>query len=367
MAESQYMKLALQLAEKGCGSVNPNPMVGAVIVKNGKIIGQGYHAYFGGPHAERAALEDCSESPAGATLYVTLEPCCHYGKQPPCTDAILKAGIRHVLVGSSDPNPLVSGKGIETLRKHGVTVTENVMRKECDQLNEVFFHYIKTGRPYVIMKYAMTMDGKIATKTGASKWITAETARLRVQQDRSRYAAIMVGVGTVLKDDPLLTCRLPERRSPVRIVCDTHLKTPLTSKLVRTADRYRTIIATCCEERSRWEPLTAAGCQLLLLPKSDGHTDLKALIHALGNEKLDSILLEGGGQLNWSALQSGIVNKIHAYVAPKLFGGSGAPSPIGGPGIDTPDAAFRLSTPKVTLLQQDILLESEVISCLPES
>ena len=196
------------LFRSGCGWVNPNPMVGAVIVKDGEIIGTGYHERYGQAHAERNALAACTGSAQGATLYVTLEPCCHYGKQPPCVDAVLAAGIRRVVVGSADPNPLVARKGIAILRAHGIEVRENVLREECDALNRIFFHYITTGWPFVSMKYAMTMDGKIAACTGASKWVTGETARSHVQQQRHRFRGIMVGVGTVLADDPLLTLSL---------------------------------------------------------------------------------------------------------------------------------------------------------------
>ncbi len=226
MNDTGYMRMALELAKKGMGWTAPNPMVGAVIVKDGRIIGQGWHERWGEAHAERNALASCLEPPEGATMYVTLEPCCHHGRQPPCTDAILEAGIRRVVVGAGDPNPLVAGKGIRILQEHGVAVTEHVLEAECRKLNEVFFHFIRTKRPFVVMKYAMTMNGKIAAYTGASKWITGETAREHVQTQRHRYTGIMVGVGTVLADDPMLTCRIPDGKQPVRIVCDTSLRTP---------------------------------------------------------------------------------------------------------------------------------------------
>ena len=208
MTDETYMRRALELAEKGAGWVSPNPLVGAVIVKDEEIIGEGYHERYGQLHAERNALAHCTKSPKGATIYVTLEPGCHHGKQPPCTDALLAAGIRRVVIGSKDPNPLVHGKGIRILREHGVEVTEHVLEKECDAENEVFFHYMQTELPFVILKYAMTLDGKIATYTGASRWVTGEAARAHVHRMRNRYRAIMVGVGTVLADDPMLTCRL---------------------------------------------------------------------------------------------------------------------------------------------------------------
>ena len=208
MTAQDYMALALDLARKGAGWTSPNPMVGAVIVKDGRIIGQGYHALCGELHAERAALAACTEDPAGATMYVTLEPCCHQGRQPPCTDAILAAGIAHVVVGSGDPNPKVAGKGLDILRAHGVKVTEHVLEAECRALNDVFFHYIRTGKPYVVLKYAMTLDGKLAAYTGASQWITGEEARRHVHTQRNRFRSILVGVDTVIADDPQLTCRI---------------------------------------------------------------------------------------------------------------------------------------------------------------
>ena len=241
-ADKRYMALALKLAEQGAGWTSPNPMVGAVIVKDDQIIGQGYHARCGDLHAERAALKNCTADPAGATLYVTLEPCCHQGRQPPCTEAILKAGIARVVVGSPDPNPLVAGKGNRLLREHGVQVEEHVLQAECDRLNRAFLKYISTGRPYVVMKYAMTMDGKIAAHTGASQWVTGEEARQHVQTLRHRHRAIMAGVGTVIADDPRLTCRLPGGRDPIRVVCDTHLRTPLTAQVVTTAGQTPTWI-----------------------------------------------------------------------------------------------------------------------------
>jgi len=251
LSDQEYMKMALELAKKGCGWVAPNPMVGAVIVKDGRVIGQGWHQRYGEPHAERNALASCVESPQGATMYVTLEPCCHHGKQPPCVDAILEAQIARVVAGSPDPNPLVGGKGIRILKEHGIEVTENVLRQECDQLNEVFFHYIRTKQPYVVMKYAMTMDGKIAAYTGASKWVTGENAREHVQTLRHRYTAIMVGVGTILADDPLLTCRISGGKNPIRIICDTGLRTPLTAQVIKTIEQAPVLIATCCMDEKR--------------------------------------------------------------------------------------------------------------------
>lgn len=360
MTDREYMALALELAERGMGWTAPNPMVGAVIVKDGRVIGQGWHAKYGDLHAERNALKNCAESPEGATMYVTLEPCCHHGRQPPCTEAVLEAGIARVVIGSDDPNPLVAGKGIALLRARGVEVETGVLRAECDALNQVFFHFIQTRRPYVVMKYAMTLDGKIATRTGLSQWITGEEARRRVHRDRHRYTAILVGVGTVLADDPLLTCRMEGGRNPVRIVCDTRLRTPLDSRLVRTAGEVPTILATACEDAARREAYEAAGCRVLVLPQRDGHVDLEALMARLGEENIDSVLLEGGGTLNWAALECGVVQKVQAYVAPKLFGGASAKSPVGGLGVDAPARAVRLKHTTVIPVGEDFLIESEV-------
>lgn len=362
MNDNAYMQLALQLAQKGCGFVSPNPMVGAVIVKDGRIIGSGYHERYGEPHAERNALASCTESPKGATLYVTLEPCCHHGKQPPCVDAIINAQIRRVVVGSGDPNPLVAGKGNDILRANGIEVTEHVLEEECKKLNYVFFHFIQTKRPYVVMKYAMTLDGKIATYTGASKWITGVKARAYVQQQRHRYRAIMVGVGTVLADNPLLTCRMEGGRNPIRIICDSRLRTPLDSQIVQTANNVPTILATCCQDTDKYTAFQQAGCHILPIDELEGHLNLSTLMRHLGEHGIDSILMEGGATLNWSALKSGIVQKVEAFIAPKLFGGELAKSPIGGNGYATPAECVILKNQHICQLGEDILIEGEVDS-----
>ena len=361
MNDEGYMRLALTLAQKGKGRTSPNPMVGAVIVKDGRIIGQGFHEKYGEAHAERNALRSCTESCKGATMYVTLEPCCHYGKQPPCTDAIIEAGISRVVIGSSDPNPLVAGKGIDILKNNGICVTENVLADQCDHINEIFFHYITAKRPLVIMKYAMTLDGKIAAYTGLSKWITGEAARAHVHQQRNYISAIMAGIGTVISDDPLLTCRIDGGRDPARIICDTHLSLPLTSKIVSTAETVPTYIATCCSDTEKHKPYIKKGCRIIVTGEKDGHVDLNMLMDRLGEEKIDSLLLEGGGSLNWAALTNGIVDRVQAYVAPKLFGGSSAKTPVEGRGVKSPQEAIRLKNLSVTPLGEDFLIEGEVI------
>ena len=354
------MALALALAERGAGRTSPNPMVGAVLVKDGAVIGQGWHRRCGGLHAEREALAACTADPAGSTMYVTLEPCCHQGRQPPCTDAILAAGIARVVVGSGDPNPLVAGKGLDILRAHGVRVEVGVLREACDALNRVFFHYIRTRRPYVVLKYAMTLDGKTATSTGASRWITGEEARRRVHEDRSRYAAVLVGVGTALADDPLLTCRVEGGRNPLRVVCDSALRLPLESNLVKTAREVPTVVAAARPDPAGKAALESAGCRVWDLPGPDGRVDLPALLDRLGSEEVDSLVVEGGAAMAGAFLDAGLVQKVQAYIAPKLFGGAGAPSPVGGEGVSLPAEALALEGLAVTRLGRDILLEGEV-------
>lgn len=361
MSDSKYMRLAFQLAKNGCGWTSPNPMVGAVIVKNGRIIGKGWHKKYGQLHAERVALANCVENPRDATMYVTLEPCSHYGKQPPCVDAILTSGIRRVVIGSVDPNPVVNGKGILILRANGITVTENILQEECDKLNEVFFHYIQTNRPFVVMKYAMTMDGKIASYTGASKWITNKIARNHVQQQRHRYSGIMVGVGTILIDNPLLACHMANGKNPVRIICDTHLRIPLHAQVITTANNIPTIIATCCTDNDKISDYKKNGCRVFCLREKNGHVDLCHLMEKLGQERIDSILLEGGGTLNWAALENGIVQRLQTYIAPKLFGGKEAKTPIEGIGVPIPDDAFQLKNSTLKKLGDNFLIESEVV------
>ena len=388
LMDESYMKRALALAKLGEGFVNPNPMVGAVIVKDGKVIGEGYHKAYGLPHAEVEALGNCSSDLEGARLYVTLEPCCHVGKNPPCTKAIIESGIKEVYVGSLDPNPKVAGQGVQILKEHGVQVVTGILQEECDRLNQIFFHYIQTNKPTIIMKYAMTMDGKIATATGESKWITSQEARRRVHEDRHRYMGIMVGVGTVLQDDPSLDCRHRKHsiedkdniesdrlqvqrgnvasKDPIRIICDTHLRTPLAAKVVTTATQQTTIIATSCKDREKWTPYLEAGCEILLLNKDEDGIDVRELVARLGERGIDSVILEGGSTLNSSFLTAGLVDKVQCYIAPKIFGGRRAISPVGGLGIDLPKDCFRLSPPKIEVLGEDILLESEVLKCLLE-
>ncbi len=364
MEDKTYMQRALDLAKQGTGFVNPNPMVGAVIVKDGVIIGEGYHEKYGGLHAERNALKDCKEKgndPKGATMYVTLEPCCHYGKTPPCTEAIIENGIEKVVIGTLDVNPLVAGKGAQILKDNGIRVEVGILEKECKNLNRVFNKYMSTKLPYVVMKYAMTADGKIATTSGQSKWITGDEARKNVHRLRNRLSGIMVGVSTVIIDDPMLDCRLEEPTvNPVRIICDSYLRTPLDSKIVQTADSLKTILATSSTDEERVAEYEKKGCLVLRLPKTKQGIDLKVLMESLGNMGVDSVLIEGGGTLNYSALESKIVDEVHIHIAPKIFGGD-SKSPVEGVGISDITKAIKLNPINTVWAGEDLIIENEVI------
>lgn len=372
MPEEKYMRRAIELAKKGSGHVNPNPLVGAVIVRDGEIIGEGYHECYGQLHAERNAIANAKKrgnSLEGSTIYVTLEPCCHYGKTSPCTEAIIEEKIARVVVGSDDPNPLVSGKGFQMLREKGIEVIPHFLKEECDAMNHVFFHYIRTGTPYVAMKYAMTMDGKIACYTGDSKWVTGEESRAHVQTLRNHYKGIMAGIGTVLADDPMLNCRIEGGRDPIRIITDSHLRIPMDSQLVRTAGQQPLIVACLPDaDEEKAAQLQEKGVEVLRIPgvttaditeEQKEVIFLPVLMKELGARKIDGILLEGGGQLNESALQAGIVDRIYCYIAPKIFGGAQAKTPVEGQGLTRAADAWQFNRIGMQEFGQDILLEYE--------
>ena len=386
--EETFMQRAICIAAKGGGWVNPNPQVGAVIVKDSRIIAEGYHARFGEGHAERNAIAASNEPLDGAALYVTLEPCCHFGKTPPCTEAIIEQGFARVIIGSPDPNHLVAGKGAALLQEAGIEVVSGFMQDECDRLNQIFFHYIRTGTPYVTLKYAMTSDGKIATHTGASKWITGDEAREDVHRLRDRYAAIMVGIGTVLADDPLLNCRISGGHNPLRVICDSKLRIPPESQIVSTAPTLPTLIVTKVKNEGKMAYLKEQGCDVLVMPTDSKcavskqqhinnknlqgslspeqseldkkQIDLAQLMRILGERGIDSVLIEGGPRLHGSALEAGIVNKVRCYIAPKLFGGLHAPSPISGIGVSKPDEAYQLRNVFVETFGDDLCIEGEL-------
>lgn len=355
-----FMKMAIELAKKGEGNVSPNPMVGAVIVKDGKVIGQGYHEKCGEGHAEVNAFKSLKEDPSEATMYVTLEPCSHYGKTPPCADLIIKNKISKVIIGMVDPNPLVAGKGIEKLKNAGIEVEIGVLESECIKLNEVFIKYITAKRPFVVLKAAMSIDGKIATKTGESKWISCEDSRLQVHKLRNKLSGIMVGVNTVIKDNPELTCRLEDGNSPIRIIVDSTLRIPLNSKVLNNKDN-KTIIATTNKvDMAKVEEISEMNAKVLIIDEKDGRVDLNKLMAKLGELNIDSILLEGGAILNYSALEEKIVDKVMMYISPKIIGGEESKTPIGGYGIDKLNNAFKLKNLKTSIVGEDILVEGYI-------
>ena len=353
-----YMKLALENAKKGRGKVNPNPMVGAVIVKNEKIIGVGYHEFFGESHAEVNAFKNATENVEGGTIYVTLEPCSHYGKTPPCADKIIEKKIKRVVVGTLDPNPLVSGKGIKKLKDAGIEVEIGVLEKECIKLNEIFMKYIKTKKPFVVLKCAMSLDGKICTRTGESKWITGEEAREHVHETRNLLSGIMVGVDTVIKDNPKLTSRIDGGKSPIRIIVDSTLRIPLGSNVLTDKFKDKTIIATTdYASKEKIKKVESLGVKVLVIKSEEKRVNLNILMSRLGEMNIDSILLEGGGALNFSALKERIVDKIQIYIAPKIIGGALAKTPVEGDGVSKLKDALSIRDLKVSLLDKDVFIE----------
>jgi len=358
-----YMQMAFELAKKGAGRVNPNPLVGAVIVKNGKVIGEGFHEYYGGPHAEVNAFCSAKESVEGAAMYVTLEPCSHYGKTPPCAEAIVKNKIAKVVIGMLDPNPLVSGKGVKLLEENGIEVEYGYLCEELNQMNRVFLKYIQTKTPYVVMKTAMTLDGKIASKTGDSRWVSNEKSRTRVHHLRNELAGIMVGVDTVIADDPILTTRLESGvgRNPVRIVVDSSARIPLESKIVNTANQAKTIVAVTEKADSiKIAQIQQLGNAVLIVKSRNGRVDLADLMVKLGKAGIDGILLEGGATLNFAALEAGIVDEGMFFIAPKIIGGAKAKTPVGGSGIEKMKDAIELDEVKINQFGNDLMLTGKI-------
>ena len=374
----EYMRRAIELARQGSGFVNPNPMVGCVVVKDNTIIAEGYHEYYGGFHAERNALTNCKSDCNGATLYVTLEPCCHHGKTPPCTDIIIEKGIKKVVVGLLDPNPLVNRKGVEILEKAGIEVVTGVEEESIKELNKVFLKYIKTKRPYVLLKTAMTLDGKIASYTGDSKWITNEKSRHLVHKLRSEMMGIVTGIGTVKADDPMLNCRLevqqpiansqkPDIHQPIRIIVDTKASISLESNIVKTANEYRTILAVGQQsmvngQQSKVEMLKSLNVEILYCEEKDGHVDINDLMIKLGQKGIDSLLLEGGATLNAAFLQAGCVDEVYAFIAPKIIGGEHSKSPVGGQGIELMKDAITFQNVEIEQIENDILIKCKIKS-----
>ena len=334
--EEKYMKSALQLARRGAGKTSPNPMVGAIIVKNGTIIGRGFHKLCGGHHAEINALNNCTTNPWGSEVYINLEPCCHYGKTPPCTNALIKAGIKKIFIGMQDPNPEVSGRGVAQLTQAGIEVHVAILEKECRCLNEAFIKHITTGLPFVTLKSALTLDGKTSTHSGHSKWITSEDSRKLTHKLRAETDAVMVGVGTVIADDPLLTVRLYRKTSknPLRIILDTSLRIPLACRALKPDLAPKTIIATSSKMAASKKAgaIRSKGAKIVKVSVQRNKVDIKKLIETLGQMSISSILIEGGPHINESSLDSGIVDKIMFFYAPEIMGGQNSRSIVSGKG-----------------------------------
>jgi diaminohydroxyphosphoribosylaminopyrimidine deaminase/5-amino-6-(5-phosphoribosylamino)uracil reductase len=362
------MTLALRLAAKGLGQTSPNPMVGALVVKNGRIVGRGYHHGPGQPHAEILALNQAGSRAKGATLYVTLEPCCHLLKRtPPCVPIVIKSGVRAVVVAMTDPNSLVKGRGVAALRRAGITVTTAVAQEEARQLNRAYLHWVTTGRPYVILKAGMTLDGKVATAKGESRWITGPLARRDVHRLRSQVDAVLVGVGTVLKDNPTLTARLSDRplklalKQPMRVVLDSQLRTPPKARVCATQDQARTVIATTSRaSQSRRRPLELAGLEVVSLPLKNTRVSLPSLMTMLGKRGVTSVLIEGGSTVNASALREKLVNHVVLYLAPTLMGGQDAKAVIGDRSPKRLAQALPLRHVTVRRIGEDVVVEGDL-------
>lgn len=361
----KYMKRAIALARRGKGYTNPNPMVGAVIVKDDVIIGEGYHEKYGEAHAEVNAFNNATTDPAGATMYVTLEPCAHHGNTPPCAEKIVAKKIKKVVIGLVDPNPLVNHKGIQILEDAGIEVITGVLSEEIKEMNEIFYHYIQKKTPFVIMKTAMSLDGKIATKTGDSKWISNEKARYFGHKLRHAVSGILVGINTVLADDPQLTTRLKAKKGkdPHRIVLDSTLKIPLNSKILSLTSEAKTIIVTTEKaSKEKIARLEALGVQVISTPSKANQVDLEVLMKILGSRGIDSILIEGGGTVNYSFLRNNLVHKIYTFIAPMIIGGKAAKTPVSGEGISFISEAIHLTSFETKLVDNNILIIGQLKS-----
>lgn len=359
--DEYYMQSAIILARKGIGYASPNPLVGALIVKNGRVIGQGYHKRYGEHHAEVNAINNAGEDVTGATLYVTLEPCCHQGKTPPCTERIVKSKIKNVVIGSVDSNPLVSCRGIHYLQQRGIKVKTGVLERECRRLNEVFFHYMETGMPFVTIKYAQTLDGRIAVASGRSQWISSEASRKFAHKLRAEHDAVLVGAGTVMNDNPELTVRLVRGRNPLRVVADSGLKTPLKAKILQNLTAAKTLIATVKSPGApRYKLIETSGAEVITIKKDgQGKVDLKKLFKALALRGISSVLVEGGAQIITSTLKNNLACRLVTIIAPKIIGkGIEAVEDLQ---IRDLNHAQKLSFQKIRRCGPDIIIDSRFI------
>ena len=358
--DEHYMRLALDVAKAGVGQTSPNPAVGAVVVNDGTIVGIGAHLKAGEPHAEVHAIRMAGEKARGATVYVTLEPCSHYGKTPPCADLLIEAGVRRVVVATTDPNPLVAGKGINKLRRAGIDVEVGILKEEADELNRMFFHYIATKTPFVTIKYACSLDGKIATATGESKWITSSAAREDVHRLRAQHDAILVGVNTVMADNPKLTVRIgQQRKNPLRVILDTNLHTPLDAHVVVDKEAETWIITGSGVSREKAKMYERLGVRIV--PMTSAHIDVREVLRLLGEQRITSLFVEGGSRIHDSFLRSGMVNEVVAYMAPKLIGGREAPTPVGGLGFSCLAEAMELDIRQIEKIGPDIKIVAKPI------
>ena len=352
-SDEYYMARALVLARRGLGYVSPNPMVGAVVVSsNGEILSEGYHSRFGGPHAERVALEKLGYRARGCTLYVNLEPCCHHGKTPPCTEAILESGIKRVVVGTLDPNPLVSGRGVEFLKSHGVEVKVGVLEDMCRWLNRGFFKWIRCRRPYVILKWAQSLDGRIATASGHSKWLSCDVSLRYAHRLRAYADAVLVGSGTVLSDNPLLNLRLWRGRDPLRVVLDSRLSLPLDRKVFSCPPS--TVVFTCSPNGGKMRALKERGVEVFQGPAGEGGVDLGFVLDRLGLMGITTLLVEGGGRVHGSFVKSRLFDEVQVVLTPRILGdGVGA---VTGFGVETVSDGVELRTCVVRRLGRDVLV-----------
>lgn len=358
--DRKYMARALELALRGLGHTRPNPMVGAVVVRDGRIIGEGWHEQFGGPHAEVNAFAHCSEDPEGVTLYVSLEPCAHYGKTPPCVDLVIAKKVARVVIAMEDPNPLVAGKSIRKLKEAGISVTVGVLEEKARKLNEVFLKYITARKPFVLYKAAMSLDGKTACYTGESQWISGEASREEVHMLRGCYAGIMVGAGTILADNPRLTARTKGFADPVRIIVDGKLSVPPVAKVFREEGRV-IIITTSASGEGRRKDFEDMGAEIILADSEEnGKVDLSAAMTGLYLKGIDGILLEGGAELAASAFEAGIVDKVRIYVSPMIIGGKEAPGLVGGQGAASIPEAVKLKNVSTEMSGEDLVVEAYV-------
>ncbi len=360
MLDEDYMRQALRLARRGLGKTSPNPMVGAIIVKDNRVIGRGYHRRFGGNHAEINAIQNAGESVAGATLYVTLEPCSHYGKTPPCVDAIIHKRMGRVVMGTLDPNPLVNGKSVALLKQHGIETRVGVFEEECRSLNEAHFKYMTTGIPLVTVKFAQTLDGRIATASGSSRWISSAESRRLAHKLRAQHDAIIVGLGTVLNDNPELTVRLVKGRNPLRVVLDSMLRIPLDAKVLKDQDKARTLVATTAwDDKAKLAALCGIGIEALITPpEADGKVDLRALLKTLGQRQVSSVLVEGGAETITSFLRLKLADRLVAFIAPKIMGkGKEA---VGELNVADVGQALKLNFTKIYRMGEDLVIEAKL-------